>query len=64
MTKAEMQPARRMRSLKDWAEELGVVVKTLLREIERGKLRAYKIGGHWRVDEADFEAYLRQRRRG
>ena len=64
MSKAETQPARRMRSASERAEELGVDVKTVLREIERGALPAHKIGRQWRISDEDFEEYLRQRRRG
>ena len=64
MSKNETQPTRRLRPLQSYAQELNVVVRTLKREIERGRLQAYRVGGRWRVDEADFEEYLRQRRRG
>ena len=39
MTKTKAQPVQRMRSVQDRAVEVGVVEKTLLREIERGALR-------------------------
>ena len=62
---------RYYRDIKEFLRRVAVQTKLVtkgredvFREIERGKLRAYKIGEHWRVDEADFEAYLRQRRRG
>ena len=41
---------------------VGVSVKTIHREIHRGNLPAYKIGGQWRVDEDELRAYIRERR--
>lgn len=55
---------RRLRSASERAEELGVVVKTVIREIERGALPAHKIGRQWRISDEDFDEYLRRRRRG
>lgn len=39
---------------------LGVSVKTVRREIARGKLRALQIGRVWRVRVAELEAYLKR----
>ena len=64
MSKTTAKPVQRMRSLHYRAVEVGVVEKTLLREMERGRLRAHKIGGRWRISDNDWEEYLRQRRRG
>ena len=38
--------------------ELGVSVPVLKREINRGRLKAYKIAGRVFVYQADLEAYL------
>ena len=64
MTKTRYKPVQRMRSLQDRAVEVGVVEKTLVREIGRGALAAHKIGRQWRIADEDWEEYLRQRRRG
>ncbi len=63
MTKTKAKPVQRMRSLHDRAVEVGVVEKTLLREMERGRLRGHKIGRRWRIADEDWEEFLRQRRR-
>ena len=50
-------------SLKEAAQMLGVHVKTVKREIDRGNLRALKIGKVWRVRVAEIEAYLKRKER-
>lgn len=43
----------------DRLQEMMPISKTVLRrEINRGRLRAYKIGGKFYVTETDFKAYL------
>jgi len=42
------------------AELLGVSVKTIRREIARGKLRALQIGRVWRVRMVEIESYLKR----
>jgi excisionase family DNA binding protein len=39
----------------------GISASTLYREIERGKLKAVKIGGQWRVSESTLIAYTKAR---
>lgn len=52
--------ARRMESLAQAAERLGVSVTTLRRRVADGQLRAYRIGPRLlRVDAADVDAMLR-----
>lgn len=45
-------------SLQAVAERLDISDETARREIEAGKLKAYRIGRQWRVFEADFLDYL------
>jgi excisionase family DNA binding protein len=45
-------------SLQAVAERLDISDETVRREIEGGKLRAYRIGRQWRVFEADLQDYL------
>ena len=63
MSRVKAKPVQRMHSLQERAVELGVAVRTLVREIERGILVAHKIGRQWRILDDDFDEYLRQRRR-
>jgi len=46
--------------LKNAASLVGVSVKTIRREINRGNLRALQIGRVWRVRVAEIEAYLKR----
>ena len=39
---------------KELAEKLSLNVMTIYRYIEAGKLKAYKIGKEFRIEEADF----------
>ena len=41
-----------------WADRLDVAPKTLYRVIERGDLRAYRIGRAVRISEEQISAYL------
>ncbi len=43
------------------ADFLRVVARTVLNEIERGNLRAGKVGRQWRIKESDLLAYVRAR---
>jgi excisionase family DNA binding protein len=45
-------------SLKGAATILGVCVRTVLREIQRGKLKAFRAGRQWRVRLADLRDYM------
>jgi excisionase family DNA binding protein len=40
------------------AAELGVSEDTVLRLVQRGELRAYKVGRAWKIRREDLEAYL------
>jgi excisionase family DNA binding protein len=46
------------------AEELADVLKlnimTIYRYIKAGRLRAYKIGKEYRIDKAEFQAFLKK----
>lgn len=43
------------------ADALGVCTKTVRREIERGALRAFKVGRQFRITSGDYAAYLKRR---
>jgi excisionase family DNA binding protein len=43
---------------------LRVVERTILNEIARGNLPAFRIGRLWRIKESDLSAYLRARYMG
>jgi excisionase family DNA binding protein len=45
---------------KDLAEKLGVNIMTIYRYIDAGKLKAYKLGKEFRIDKAEFEAFLKR----
>jgi excisionase family DNA binding protein len=47
-----------MLSLKECAERLGVHYMTAYKYVRHGKLRATKVGGEWRVSEADLQVML------
>lgn len=42
------------------ADKLRVNVMTVYRYIKAGKLQAYKIGKEFRIDEGEFEAFLKK----
>ncbi|HEY0908178.1 MAG TPA: helix-turn-helix domain-containing protein [Candidatus Paceibacterota bacterium] len=44
----------------DLAEKLGVNIMTIYRYIKAGKLKAYKIGKEFRIDKAEFDAFLKR----
>lgn len=43
----------------DLADKLRVNVMTIYRYIRAGKLKAYKIGKEYRIDDAEFSAFLK-----
>lgn len=45
---------------KDLAEKLCVNIMTIYRYIDAGKLKAYKIGKEFRIDKAEFGAFLKR----
>lgn len=49
---------RGLLTIKEVAEKLRLTPYTVRRFIKEGKLPATKVGGQWRVREADLEAYL------
>ena len=44
------------------ARYLKMHVKTIVNMVERGELKAYKVGRQWRYRRSDIDAYLEQRR--
>ena len=54
----------RMLGVRDITERLGVHENTVLRWLQRGELRGYRLGGRragWRVKESDLERFIEQR---
>ena len=47
-----------MISTAEAAAELGVSEDTVIRLINRGEIRAYKVGRAYRIARADLDAYL------
>lgn len=45
-------------SVSDVATRLGISARTAWRIVVSGKVKAHRIGGQWRVFEADLRAYL------
>ena len=52
------EPASVWLSVPEAATRLGVVPKSIYRFIDRGELKAYKMGRVIRLRESDVEAYL------
>jgi len=48
-------------SVGEAADFLRVTARTILNEIDRGNLRAGKVGRQWRIKESDLRAYWRAR---
>jgi len=44
----------------DLAELLQVNIMTIYRYIKAGRIKAYKIGREYRVDNAEFQAFLKK----
>lgn len=44
----------------DLATKLGVNIMTIYRYIKAGKLKAYKIGKEYRIDQEEFTAFLKK----
>jgi excisionase family DNA binding protein len=42
------------------AQRLAVHRRTVSRLLDSGQLVGYRVGGQWRIDRADLEAYLRR----
>ncbi len=45
-------------TIKELAETLGVHYITALNYVRRGRLKAIKIGGQWRVLESELERFM------
>lgn len=43
---------------KELADKLSLNVMTIYRYIDAGKLKAYKIGKEYRVDQSEFERFM------
>lgn len=43
------------------AHYLNMHPKTVVSMVERGELKAYKVGRHWRYRKSDIDAFLEQR---
>ena len=55
---AERLDGLRHYSLTELEGVVGVSHRTLMRYVKDGKLKAVKIGGKWRVSEANLKAFL------
>ena len=47
-----------MITLAEAADRLGVTTKTLMKLVRNREIEAYKVGGHWRLQEQDITDYL------
>jgi excisionase family DNA binding protein len=47
-----------MLSIDEVADQLAVSRDTIRRLVERGELKAVKVGAQWRISTADLAAYL------
>ncbi len=54
----DLEEVREGYDVTDVAKLLGIARKTVLNLIYRGDLKAWRIGGNWRVTESDFNAYV------
>lgn len=43
------------------AKYLKMHAKTIVSMVERGELKAYKVGRHWRYRKSDVDAFLEER---
>lgn len=39
---------------------LGVCVRTVIREIQRGRLRAFRVGRKWKIQLSELRRYMEQ----
>jgi len=53
-----MTTNREFYTAQDLAKKLGVNVMTIYRYIKAGRLKAYKLGKEFRVEEKEFESFL------
>ena len=61
MSKRAPAFSTRLMTVADAADFLRVGARTVLNEIDRGNLRAGKVGRQWRIKESDLLAYWRAR---
>jgi excisionase family DNA binding protein len=52
------------RSLANTGGQLNISPRSVIREIDRGKLPAHKFGGLVRIRQSDIDAYIERSRRG
>jgi excisionase family DNA binding protein len=57
-----MMAEKKFLTVRDVAEILQVVTKTVERWIDKGELIAHRFNGRIRISQADFEAFVRARR--
>ena len=55
-----MQKINEFYTAKELAEKLQVNVMTIYRYIKAGKLKAYKIGKEFRIEQTEFNKFLEQ----
>lgn len=58
MTKKETLEAIKLYTLTELEDTLGVTHRTLLTYVNTGKLKAVKIGGKWKVSEANLTRFI------
>lgn len=49
-----------MLTSKEVAERLVITERTVLNFIKKGTLKAYRIGGQYRIDETDLNEFIKQ----
>lgn len=56
--KREALNAIKLFTLTELEEVLGVTHRTLLNYVKEGRLKAVKVGGKWKVSEANLKAFI------
>lgn len=56
--KREALNAIKLFTLTELEEVLGVTHRTLLTYVKEGRLKAVKVGGKWKVSEANLKAFI------
>lgn len=49
---------KRIYTLREAAERLGVCRETVRRELLKGRLKGYKAGFHWRITKEEIDRYM------
>ena len=57
-TKKDIIDAIKLFELTELEEALGVTHRTLLEYVRTGKLKAVKVGGKWKVSEANLMSFI------